>query len=744
MVGVFSLSIFMSAFLLFLVEPMLAKMVLPLVGGTPAVWTTSVLFFQAVLLAGYGYSHWLATRLTFRWQTAFQSVLLLAPLPLLPIHLIPGWNPPSTDSPVVWLVLVLSVAVGLPFLVLSTTSPLIQHWFSRTGHRHANDPYFLYQASNLGSTIGLLSYPFVIEPFVGLRAQGELWRFGYLAFLVMVAVALVAVGKTRTAAPGAANPETTIVPAEPISWRRRVRWILLAAIPSTWMLAVTSYFTTVIRPMPLLWVIPLTLYLLSFAIVFARRPLVSRYWLNRLFPFYSLPLLGMVLLGGGGPFWFLALLHFGAFFMAALLCHGELAADRPPAGNLTEFYFWLSVGGVSGGLVTAVVAPLVLNDFHEYPLAIIGASLLRPALTMTSSRRASIADFALPGAMATVLLLAVAVLSSSGVLAALNRTTVTSAATGSDLVRVLIVFAVPAVASAAFTRRPTRFGLTVTAMFLLSLLPIGSQPAIFQQRDFFGVHKVVTDPSGARHVLIDGGTIHGLELTDPAGRNFQTAYYSPSGPVGDLFEAEDAVAASWNVGVIGLGVGTMGCYARPQQRWTFYEIDPVVVQIARDRSLFTFLSDCTPRANVVLGDGRLTLAQAPDHSYDLIALDAFGSDAIPVHLLTREALQLYLSKLRPGGVMLFNVSNRYVGLAPILAGEAATLSMVSYERVDTQVTPAQADAGKFPSDWVVIASTTDALGDLPSRPGWQILRADPNAPVWTDDFSNVLGVTRLG
>jgi hypothetical protein len=745
MVVVFSLSIFASAFLLFLVEPMVAKMVLPLVGGTPAVWTTSVLFFQVVLLAGYGYSHWLAMRLSFRLQAALHGVLLLAALPLLPIHLIPGWNPPSSDSPVGWLVLVLSVAVGLPFLVLSTTSPLVQHWFSRTSHPHAHDPYFLYRASNLGSALGLLSYPFVIEPFLGLRAQAQLWRAGYFAFLVVLAVALIVLRRTRAAATSSA-PQSQVATekAKPITWRRRARWVLLAAVPSTWMLAATSYFTTVIRPMPLLWVIPLTLYLLSFAIVFARRPLVSRYWLNRLFPFYSLPLLGMVLLGGGGPFWFLALLHFGAFFTAALLCHGELAADRPPAGNLTEFYWWLSVGGATGGLLTAVVAPLVLNDFYEYPIAILGAALLRPALTMSSSRRARIADFALPAAMAAVLLLAVGVLSSSGVLAALNRTTVTSAANGSDLVRVLIVFAVPAAASAAFTRRPMRFGLAVTAMFVLSLLPIGSQPAIFQQRDFFGVHKVVTDPSETRHVLIDGGTIHGLQLLDSAHRNFPTAYYSPSGPVGDLFKAKDAVNASWNIGLIGLGAGTMACYARPQQRWTFYEIDPLVVQIARDKSLFTFLSDCTPQADVVLGDGRLTIAQAPDHSFDLIALDAFGSDAIPVHLLTREALELYRSKLRPGGVLLFNVSNRYVGLAPILAGEAAALSMVSYERIDSQVTVAQAAEGKFPSDWVVIASAPDALGDLPSRPGWKALRADPRSPVWTDDFSNVLGVTRFG
>ena len=737
LIAIFGISIFTSAFLLFLVEPMIAKMILPLAGGSAAVWTTSVLFFQSVLLLGYGYSDWLARKLAWRWQAALHGVLLLSPLPLLPIHLIPGWTPPSSN-PIGWLVLVLAVAVGLPFLVLSTTSPLVQHWFSRTGHPHASDPYFLYRASNLGSALGLLSYPFLIEPWVGLQTQTQLWRAGYVVFLVVVAVAMISVFRSRAS--------TSVRPAEvddapPITWKRRGRWVLLAAIPSTWMLAVTSYFTTVVRPMPLLWVIPLTLYLLSFVVVFARRPLVRRRLLSRLFPFYALPLLGMVLLGGGGPFWFLAALHFGAFFLAALLCHGELAFDRPQGRHLTEFYWWLGVGGASGGLIAAVIGPLLFNDYYEYPLAIAAAALLRPALASPGGRRARVLDFALPAALAAVLLVVVGELSASGVLARLNTVGVTAVATGADLVRVLVVFAIPAVVAAAFTRRPARFGLAVIAMFGLGLLPIGSMVATYQQRDFYGVHKVVADPVSGDHALIDGGTIHGLEVMQGRLHDTPLAYYTPNGPVGDFFNAEDAADTDWNVGVIGLGAGEIACYARTQQNWTFYEIDPVVVQIARDNSLFTFLNDCAPQADVVLGDGRLTIADAPDHSYDLIVLDAFGSDAIPVHLLTREALQLYTQKLKPGGVLLFNVSNRYVGLAPILAREAAATGMVSYERIDPQGDPA---ARKFPSDWVVIAPSADVLSDLPTRPGWFQLHADGHAPLWTDDFNDVLSVTRLG
>ena len=747
MVGVFAFSIFASAFLLFLIEPMVAKMVLPLVGGTAAVWTASVLFFQAVLLVGYGYSHWLAMRIAWRWQALLHGALLLSVFLVLPIHLVPGWNPPASGSPVGWVVLVLAAAVGLPFFVLSTTSPLVQHWFSRTGHPHAGDPYFLYLASNLGSALGLLSYPALIEPFVGLHAQAQLWTLGYVTFLVVVVLSLGVVAWTNSrggARSVAASAAVTADGARPMTALRRARWVVLAAIPSTWMLAVTSYFTTVIRPIPLLWVIPLTLYLLSFVVVFARRQVVPRRWLNRLFPFYALPLLGMVLLGGGGPLWALAILHFGAFFLAALLCHGELAADRPHHARLTEFYWWLGVGGAAGGLVTAVIAPLVFNDFYEYPLAIIGAALLRPALVMARDRRDRVLDFALPALIAVILLGVVLAASVAGVLRVLDRTPLTDSTTASDLFRVLVVFAIPAAISAAFTFRPTRFGMTATAMLLLSLLPIGSQAAIFQQRDFFGVHKVVSSASGSRHALIDGGTIHGVEVMDAAGRDVPTSYYSRTGPIGDAFHAGGVLGPTASVAVIGLGAGTMACYAQPQQSWTFYEIDPVVVRIARDRSLFTFLDDCAPRATVVLGDGRLGVASAPGHGYDAIVLDAFGSDAIPVHLLTREAIQLYLSKLKPGGYVMFNISNKYVDLAPILAGEAAALSLTCLERVDSNITAEEADAGVAPSDWVLMSPYGGAGAAIASLPGWHALSPQPGFPVWTDDFSDVLSVTRLG
>jgi hypothetical protein len=744
-VAAFTISIFTGAFLLFLVEPMVGKMVLPTVGGTPAVWTTSVLFFQTVLLAAYGYSHWLAMRLTWRVQAVVHGLVLLLPLLVLPIHLLPGWTAPPGGSPVLYLVLLLSAMTGLPYFVVATTSPLVQHLFSRTDHPDAADPYFLYRSSNLGSAVALISYPAFIEPHLGLQAQSQIWSVAYVSFVLLVVLCLALVIWTRgQSAVVAKAPLAASTRASSLTWSRRIRWVLLAAVPSTWMLAVTSYFTTVVRPMPLLWIIPLVLYLFSFAIVFARRPPIPRRWLNRLFPFYALPVLGMVLLGGGGPFLPLAAFHFGAFFLAALLCHGELAADRPAAGDLTEFYWWIAVGGATGGLFTAVVAPIVFNDFLEYPIAIVAAALLRPALVARAGPRSLVADFALPAALAAALLVVVAAASLAGVTARLDRVTVTAAANGSDLLRVLVVFALPAAVSAAFTWRPIRFGLALTTMLLLSLLPLGSQNVLFQQRDFFGVHKVVSDPSGGRHELIDGGVIHGIQLTDPALRDIPASYYSPSGPVGDFFTAEKAASASWSVGAIGLGAGSIGCYAQPGQSWTYYEIDPTVVDIARNASLFTFLRDCTPQAKVTLGDGRITMTSVPDGSYDLIVVDAFGGDAIPVHLLTREAIELYLAKLRPDGVLLFNISNKYVDIGSVLAGEAAALDLVSFVRTDVDVTPDQVARGKFVSAWLVMSRDRANLGGLPDMPGWQPQTANAAIPVWTDDFSDLLTVMRLG
>lgn len=713
-------------------------MLLPLAGGTAAVWTTSVLFFQVLLMAGYAYTHGLSQRLSPRLQAVLHLALLTSVLAVLPITIRMPGPAPTSSTPVFWLLGVLALSVGLPFLVVSTTSPLLQRWLSITRDPRAGDPYFLYQASNLGSLLALLAYPSLIEARLGLAAQRSLWSAGYVALLVLAALCALHLWRSGALAPGprAAAP----VPVR-LTWPRRLRWVLLAAVPSTWLLGVTAYFTTAIRPLPLLWVIPLALYLLSFALVFGRRPLPASL-LRRAFPFIALPLLGFVLLGGSGPFWFLAIFHLGAFLAGCLVCHGLLAEDRPPPVRLTEFYVWLSVGGALGGVFAAIAAPLVFNDYLEYPLAVVGACFLNRTRLRMGTRRDVGRDLAAAGVLLLLLAGIAGLAWVGGLEAALERNQLTAAATAADLLRVLLVFAIPAVVAIAFSGRQVRFGGAAAAMLILSLLPLGSRGSVlFQARDFYGLHSVVADPTQQKHLLIDGITIHGLQTVgDPT----PLAYYSRSGPVGDIFSTAPEVAG-WKVAVVGLGSGAMSCFAGPGQHWTYYELDPTVIRIAQDPRLFTFLRDCPGGGtDFVVGDGRLSLQAAPRGSYDLLVIDAFGSDAVPTHLLTREALALYLSRLKPGGLLLFNISNRYLNLEPIVAGGAAGLGLEALERVDRDLTPEESAAGKFPSDWLVVARPGSLPPALVSNPNWKRPALNPDLPGWTDDFSNVLAITRFG
>ena len=737
MLILFSLTLFVSAALLFLVQPMFAKLVLPLLGSTPSVWTASVMAFQALLLGGYVYAHATTGRLGVRRQAALHAVVMLLPLLVLPIALPADWRPPVDANPVLWLLALLLVAVGLPFFVVSASAPLLQRWLAGTDHPAAKDPYLLYRASNLGSMVGLLGYPLAMEPALRLADQGRFWAAGYVALLVLVLACVVVMWRTAPAAPAPApvvggSSDAALLPGRSLGRAdvlRRLRWIALSFVPSSLVLGVTTYFTTDLAPIPLLWVVPLALYLFTFIIVFSPRGEVESVHRAVLvvFPFVVLLVTFTIVTQVREPLGPLVALHLAGFFVAAMVCHGELARDRPDPSQLTEFYLWVAVGGVLGGVFNALVAPLAFNELLEYPIAIVAACLLRPRVGRTPpTARERVLDVALPVAVAVVASVLLGVVQ-----------------TGDDYTRVvggLMVLGLTMAVCLYFARHPVRFGLGVAAFLIAGAIGIGSgDRSLYQERSFFGIYSVVTRPEAKpRHRLIHGTTLHGAQNFDGSQPPAPTTYYHPTGPIGQLFDSLPSKQVSSRVAVLGLGAGTIACHAKPGQRWTFYEIDPVAERIARDPRLFTYLRDCPGEHDVVLGDGRLSLARAPAREYGLIFADAFSSDAIPVHLLTREAVAMYLSKLREDGILVFNVTNRYLNLNPTLGALARERQLACLHAADnaTQVPGAK---GKTASDWLVMSRQERHLGELTRDARWQDCPRAPAADVWTDDFSNILG-----
>jgi hypothetical protein len=738
-VAVFSVTMFVSAALLFLVEPMFAKMALPLLGGSASVWTTCLVFFQATLLAGYAYAHASAKLLGKRAQVAVHGAVLLAALALLPIHVPGGWTPPLQPNPVGWLLRLLLVAVGLPFFALSATTPILQEWFARSGHPSSGDPYFLYAASNSGSLLGLLSYPFVLEPLLRLSEQSRLWAFCYGWFLLLAIACILLVWRSphntsvRASVPpwDARDEELSARNTESPTWPRRLRWVALAFVPSSLMLGVTTALTTDVPAIPLFWVLPLALYLLSFVLVFARKPLVSHLWLSRRAPFLILAAAIPIVLKGVLPFMILLLIDLLALFVVALVCHGEVARSRPDTQHLTEFYLWVSVGGVLGGAFNALLAPVIFNAVVELPIALVLAAWLCPAIGgIEDTPRARRLDYLLPAVLGLGAAIAILALQAKGV--------------PPGRMFNLLIFGPAAIWCLRFGTRPQRFALGLAALILASQVYAGPFGHILHcERSFFGVYRVCDDAERKYRILFHGGTAHGMQSLDPNRACEPLAYYTRRGPIGEVLEAFEGSPVENNVAVIGLGAGVMACYHQPPQRFTFYEIDPTVLHIAQNRRYFTYLSDCGFPVSVVLGDARLSLRDAPAHGYGMMVLDAFSGDSIPTHLLTREALALYLTKLAPNGVLAFHISNRYLDLQGVLGNLARDASLTCLINGDAEVSEDERREGKFASWWVVMARNANDLEALRRKPGWRVLQAEPGSRVWTDDFSNIVSILRF-
>ena len=716
------LAAFSGAALLFGVEPLFVKMALPAFGGAPAVWNVAFAFFTLMLLAGYLYAHALA-RLPLRRQLAIHGIALLAAAIVLPPRAGPSVPLPASVPPPLALFVLLFVRIGLPFFVLSATAPLVQSWYA-SGSRN-RDPYWLYAASNAGSILALLAYPFLVEPFTGLALQSRIWTAIYAAFAVLTIVCGL-VARTGVTRPSGGTPGLSARTPLPNALRVRVAWVALAAVPTMLMLGLTSVLTSEVASVPFVWTLPLTLYLLAYVAAFSRFP-----W-QRLLPFAPYAVLPVVVLWTvHETLTAIAYLTLSAlaFLLLALGVVGRLAESRPPAEHLTGFYLWIALGGALGSAFAALVAPLAFAGIAEYPLAIVLSALLVP----TREHQA----FRSPRLWLAEAGVALGLVATTGLL-----THYAQLAQRSPSASVLLWVSLAAGTCAAFFRRPIRFGLCIAALLLYGLLlPDPGGFVVARERNFFGTKRVILDLSGRYRVLISGGTYHGIQAVDPAKATEPLAYYTRSGPLGDVFAAAAARFAGRNVAVVGLGIGAAGCFASPGQAWSFYEIDPAVVQLARDPRLFTALRSCVPGARIVVGDARLSLQQESPRSYALIVLDAYDSDQIPVHLLTREALAAYLAQLAPDGVLAFHISNRHFDLAPVLAGVAADAGLIALERDDETLSVRELQSGKMASSWVVMTRRGAMPAGLTTDARWHDLtRAD--VPLWTDDYSSLARIVR--
>jgi spermidine synthase len=729
LVCLYGVAIFVSAALLFTVQPMVAKMILPYLGGSSAVWSTALFFFQSVLLLGYLYAHLTSSWLGIRRQSVLHLVIALVSLLLLPISIPEDWLSRPNIVPVLLVLSVLCVSAGGPFFVLSASSPLLQRWFAGTADAGAKDPYFLYAASNAGSLAGLIAYPLLLEPNLSIPDQSRVWSQGYIGLLVLTVACSFAVWRSLTRESRRSVLSNT-AGADDVTMGRRMRWLAWSFAPSSLLLGVTSYLTTDIASVPLFWILPLALYLLSFVFAFQRSSWAAHPFVVRRQGFLLLAAAITVFAKATNPAWILLPLHLVAFFVTALVCHGQLANDRPDPKYLTEYFLLISCGGVLGGVFNALLAPVLFNDVVEYPLAMVVAALMRPYLVFTQSGRRRWLDLVLP------LLVGVSV---AGLVYLLRTSTVLP-----ERFAHVLILGFPAVVVLSFAYRPIRFGLGILALMAgLSGYHEQYGRALYAERSFFGVYRVVLDKDQKRHVIFHGTTAHGSQSVDPFRRLESISYYHRTGPAGQVFTVLSQSGYEGRVALIGLGAGSLACYGKAGQEFVFYELDPVVERIARNPRLFTYLRDCPPNVSVTIGDARVSLAKAPDRHYGLIVLDAFSSDAIPIHLLTREALQLYLSKLQAQGLLLFHISNRYFDLPVVLDKLASRLNLAALIQQDVQITEAEQASGKSPSIWVLMAPEKQTLAPFVVDTRWKPLVGELSGDLWTDDYSNVVRVLRL-
>jgi hypothetical protein len=731
---VFVGSIFSSAFLLFLVQPLVTRMLLPSYGGSPAVWNTALVFFQTVLLCGYLYAHLLTTRVPAKARLPLHGFVLAVPLLLLP----PAASTVASASTAAWpaisVIGLLAVLVGAPFFALSTNAPLVQHWWSRSGFEGGEDPYWLYGASNLGSLLALLAYPFVLEPALGVSRQADLWAGAYVVFVALTVVVMLrgTVGRPaeiqrdheRPPPADAAGPTTSRASnrSSPVSAHRTALWVARSAIGSSLLLSVTMQITTDLAPVPLLWVVPLALYLMTFILAFSFTDRLKRQFVGAATVVAVSAAMGVLMAPGRYAFQLLLLITLATLFFGALLCHHDLAADRPDAEQLTRFYLWISFGGAVGGILNTLVAPLVFDSVAELPLTLMALSLV---LYVRPGPDGGWTPFRLSWRTGVLAALALA----GPLLPALRTVELGNARELGIAVVFGLVWAV------ALARYVGLFAVSVWIACALTLAGLAQSPfAVAQERSFFGVIRIQRGTGSLD--MVHGNTVHGRQLDDPETRLLPITYYHPDGPLGSLV---DGLEGDGRVGLVGLGTGSLAVLAESEQDVVFYEIDPVVERLARDH--FTFLAESPARVEVVLGDGRKMLEGEPDASFDLLIVDAFSSDFVPIHLLTSEAVDLFLRKVRRDGILAFHVSNRHADLRRVLRGYAESRGRALLF-ADYSPSGEAAALGAVRTVAAVLAPDDAVLVRLAEDPLWTRYNVDVPSVRWTDDHADLLSVLR--
>lgn len=727
----FLATILTGSFLLFLVQPMIARMALPRLGGAPAVWNSAMLVYQALLLGGYAYAHRLAKEAPRTQAKIHLAVLLVAAL-WLPLGLA-SFTPPANGSPIFWVPWLLVASIGPLFFAVAAQAPLMQRWYGFAGNE--GEPYALYAASNIGSFTGLIAYPLIVEPFMPLKAQNWLWTAIYALLVFAVAACTRLLWRTRHDTVAKA---VTTSAATSIGWKRRLYWIVLAAVPSGLMLSTTSHLTTDLMAMPLVWVIPLGLYLLSFSIAFAENQ-GPAYWIGKVAPVVLMITGAVVFLVWGKAAINGLAASLSLLFVVAVALHSEMYRTRPEPAQLTAFYLMMSVGGVVGGFFCAIVAPLIFDWTWEHPILILLAAALLPQTRFVSLGEEQ--TFGAKGARGILIAMGFVGL----LIGIYGGTAMSIEATPAKIVLLAVIMGIGVIAIG----QRLAFTLVIAGLMFANGGWHNMKQTLdgVRMRSYFGTYTVNASESGKIRWLNHGTTMHGLQMMEAPTR--PVSYYAPSSGVGiAMARAAELFGPAASIGVVGLGTGTLACYHKPGQTLQFFEIDPLMIEVARTRKIFSFVERCAPDATVTLGDARLTLADVTPGTFDMLALDAFSSDSIPLHLLTKEAFAVYRRALKPDGILMVHISNRYIDLNPVVAAEAKASGWFAALRRDSPPV-AMVNGGARASQWIALSPDAGKLaqltGKLQARNGryyrpdvWTKLDEPGNMRAWTDDYASVL------